>query len=315
MRRCVRPAPVLLLALLVTTSCGGRERPWTEAPRVAIDLVAKLSATSVPLLAPFEVQLDLYRRKDLEVDFEPAVPAGCSGTVELFGEQEFGDGRTRQAVLRLVPIAGPGPLKLPPFVAKAKDGTVSASTAELQLEVTSLLAQAGGELEAPAQPMLPRRPLWPWIAGAWVVLVLAALAFRVLRRGRRGPSVALATAVPPHIKAMRDLQRLRGQSRRSAVEIDAFYVAVSAVLRVYLEERFGLRAPERTTEEFLSEIEAGGPLSAAQCLEVRRFLQQCDLVKFAAQTPGDEVHLQTLAIAELLVESTRQDRVPLEATA
>ena len=34
----------------------------------------------------------------------------------------------------------------------------------------------------------------------------------------------------------------------------AFAIAVSDAVRVYLEERFQLRAPERTTEEFLRDL-------------------------------------------------------------
>ena len=120
-------------------------------------------------------------------------------------------------------------------------------------------------------------------------------------------------ATKRYTKALRELARLRAQSRRTAAEVEAFYVAVSAVLRVYLEERFGLHAPERTTEEFLHEVEhadASGAawLSTAHVLELRRFLQQCDLVKFAAQVPAETVHLQTLAIAVQFVEATRPDR-------
>jgi hypothetical protein len=122
----------------------------------------------------------------------------------------------------------------------------------------------------------------------------------------------LAAAGQPHVKAMRELARLRSAPRRTTAEIDAFYVAVSAVLRGYLEERFGLRAPERTTEEFLQELEQS-PALAGQRQELRAFLSQCDLVKFAAQVPGEPVHLETLATAERFVAATRADRVEVTA--
>jgi hypothetical protein len=35
--------------------------------------------------------------------------------------------------------------------------------------------------------------------------------------------------------------------RGTEAEVERFYVEVSDVLRTYVEERFGLRAPERTT--------------------------------------------------------------------
>ena len=109
----------------------------------------------------------------------------------------------------------------------------------------------------------------------------------------------------PHERA---LQRLRSAPRTTAAEIEAFYVEVSAVLRLYLEERFGLRAPERTTEEFLRELESGAALAREHRAELKQFLSQCDLVKFAAYRPSENDHLATFAIAEAFVERTRADR-------
>ena len=303
------------IALVALAACGGEPPPWQQAPPASIDLRARLSAESVPLLQEFRLTLDLFRRSDLEVTFDPQVPDGCAGRVELLPEQPLGSGRWRQAVLHLRPVRAPGELVIAPFHAAAKDGTVAASTPELKLQVTTLLAQAGAELEAPAPPRLPPVSRWLWVASAWAALLVVALLLWWRSRRSRVKQAPIAIAVPAHVKALRELARLRGAGRRTAVEIDAFYVATSQVLRVYLEERFGLRAPERTTEEFLQEVEAGGPLSVAQCLELRRFLQQCDLVKFAAQTPPEMAHLQTLAIAEQLVEATRQDRTPMEQSA
>ena len=89
----------------------------------------------------------------------------------------------------------------------------------------------------------------------------------------------------------------------------------SDLLRTYLEERFALRAPERTTEEFLRELEGGEALAKSHRAELERFLLQCDLVKFAAFQPGEADHLTTWALAEAFVEATRGDRAVAEAVA
>ena len=54
-----------------------------------------------------------------------------------------------------------------------------------------------------------------------------------------------------------------------------------SIIRRYLEDRFELRAPELTTEEFLTV--AGTPvlLSHEHQKLLRDFLRQADLVKFA----------------------------------
>jgi len=128
----------------------------------------------------------------------------------------------------------------------------------------------------------------------------------LLRRRSRAPLPG-EIAVPPHTKALRALARLRGAARTTPAQVEAYYVEVSNVLRVYLEERFGLRAPERTTEEFLRELEGGDQLAREHRTELERFLSQCDLVKFAAVVPTEHDHLAMFALAEAFVESTRSD--------
>ncbi len=90
---------------------------------------------------------------------------------------------------------------------------------------------------------------------------------------------------------------------------------MSGVLRRYLEDRFGLHAPERTTEEFLRELEFGDALARGHRAELRRFLMQCDLVKFARHQPVERDHVETFELASAFVESTRSDRAVLEVTA
>jgi hypothetical protein len=296
-----------LLLLWLAAACNGPEAPWPQAPNAPLDLKARWSATSMPLLSLVTLQLDVFARAGEEIDFAPALPDGCRGEVLPATTRPFDGGTWRHQELRLVPVRGPGELVIPPFVAKSKSGGV-ATTPETRLLVTSLLAKAGADVEAPGPPFPPPPRLLPWIALAGaVVLVLLLLAFVRRRRARNTPAEVV---VPPHVKALRALSRLRGERRTTAAEIEAFYVAVSHVLRLYLEEAFALRAPERTTEEFLAELEAGDRLRPEHRPELRAFLQQCDLVKFAAQVPGEDVHLRTFAIAERFVESTRPDTAP-----
>jgi hypothetical protein len=148
------------------------------------------------------------------------------------------------------------------------------------------------------------------LLGSLVCVALLVLLWWWLRRPRRGPPLPVEVAVPAHVKALRALARLRqaapAHDARDAV-VDAFYVEVSQVLRVYLEERFGLHAPLRSTEEFLAELEQDAALRPEHRQRLRGFLQQCDLVKFARLHPATDVHEQTLGSAETVVEETRSD--------
>jgi hypothetical protein len=122
----------------------------------------------------------------------------------------------------------------------------------------------------------------PWLLPAAIVgIVLLALGalglWRWLRR-RRLPRVLLPFEIA--------LQRLE-QARALMQPADAreFSIAVSDIVRRYIEERFGVTATHRTTEEFLHDLleSSHAPLARHRAL-LSEFLQQCDLVKFAGMS-------------------------------
>jgi hypothetical protein len=84
----------------------------------------------------------------------------------------------------------------------------------------------------------------------------------------------------------------------------SFCILVSDTIRVYLEERFDFRAPEQTTEEFLRELGETNLLSAEQKESLGKFLENCDLVKFAKYEPGENELRELHSAALQLVEET-----------
>lgn len=300
-----------LMAFALLAACGGPAAPWSQAPGEVLDLELAVSPTQVRVLEPVTVQLDLWRRDGVDVDFAPSID-GKDFAAETSRSPEIAllGGRWQRVTMVLRAVRGPGELVLPPFVAKSRDGSNTATTPETKITVVTALEGQSATLEAPADPFPPPTRLLRWIGLAAAILVVVTGTAWFLRRRRRPTGHADEVAVPPHVKALRALARLREAPRRSRAEVDAFYVEVSNVLRNYLEERFGLRAPERTTEEFLRELERGDGLAREHRGELERFLLQCDLVKFAAFEPGESDHLVVHGVAVAFVESTRPDRGP-----
>lgn len=146
---------------------------------------------------------------------------------------------------------------------------------------------------------LPPELLWLWIAvGAALGGLIAVLIWN--KWFRHAPAKPAAPPVPPHQRAkhrLADALTLLSQPK-------PFCTAVSDTLRLYLEERFEFRAPERTTEEFLVDLQATDLLNASQKEFLTGFLTRCDLVKFARHEPS-EADLRSLHSAALgLVEET-----------
>lgn len=281
---------------------------WGDRPVDGLDLRAALSTDAIELFGTVELTIDWFLGEGVEAAFSPEIPEAFVGEVGTPNTTTWTDpkGRWSRYVLALQPTEL-GELTIPPF--EVSSGEITATTAALSLTVTSVLEGAGEALEEPAPLFEPRTPTWVWWSLGAGVVGIAVLAFWLRRRGTRPRTDPETVALPPHVTALRALARLRSAPRQTEAEVESFYVAVSQVLRTYLEGRFGLRAPERTTEEFLPEVEQSGVLDAHQRAHLRQFLEQCDLVKFAAARPDPAVHESTFAFAETFVESTRPDRV------
>ena len=65
-------------------------------------------------------------------------------------------------------------------------------------------------------------------------------------------------------------------------------------------------APERTTEEFLTEMAITGKLEEKHKQLIRNFLEHCDLVKYAKYGPDNQEIEDTFNSAKTLVDETRE---------
>jgi hypothetical protein len=151
------------------------------------------------------------------------------------------------------------------------------------------------------KPPVPIPSGYAWLGWLLVLLAMAAAGIWAWRRWRqRRLAPVSAVVLPPHVRARRKLE----QALHYLGDPRQFCTAVSDALRAYLEERFQLRAPERTTEEFLHDLQQTDVLTTGQKLVLTDFLQRCDLVKFARFEP-DETALKDLHESALrLVDET-----------
>ncbi|HXR05161.1 MAG TPA: hypothetical protein VN836_10685 [Verrucomicrobiae bacterium] len=141
---------------------------------------------------------------------------------------------------------------------------------------------------------------WEWL---WVpaILATAALLFILWRRWqKRRLQIPEEPPVPAHIRAKQKLDEALALISRPK----PFCILVSDTIRFYLEERFDFRAPERTTEEFLHELQTTDLLVSEQKEKLGEFLESCDLVKFAKYEPGEPELHELHSSAVRLVEET-----------
>ena len=142
--------------------------------------------------------------------------------------------------------------------------------------------------------------LWLFVAAAALVVAGVAAWFVRRRLARRSEELA-SPPPPPHVVAWERLQRALGLIH----EAEQFCMEVSQIIRVYLEERFNLHAPDRTTEEFLLELQSSQRLAGEHKQLLADFLGECDMVKFAKAEPPEQELRNLHEAASRLVGETQ----------
>lgn len=185
-------------------------------------------------------------------------------------------------------------------------------TEEIPIQIASLLPEdlaeaklsgTRGRLREPTTTTPILRSPWFWLV---VALILLPALFFVIRHWMA--AITKQRRISAYEAAMKRLTKLesRGLPKAEAPEmIDGWYVELSGIVRRYLEDRYNLRAPELTTEEFLQVARGSGVLSTEHRKTLEGFLRQCDSVKFARYAPEDDESREALESARSFLHDTR----------
>jgi len=187
----------------------------------------------------------------------------------------------------------------------------------IAVEVTSLLGDQRAKLviediEDVVEMSRPAR-LWWWLwALAAVAVAAVPIEWLLLRRRRARRVVRIFKSV--HEIAYLRLRALVAANLVEQGQIKEFYERISGILRHYIEDRFNLHAPERTTEEFLAELRFTEALAPEDKKALEAFLTHCDLVKFAKHEPTTEQIQQVFDLVKDFIERTKSEERMVDVT-
>jgi len=140
-----------------------------------------------------------------------------------------------------------------------------------------------------------------------VVIIIALILFIIIfLQKRRKTKEAVIPIVPAHDIAYLALKQLMGKDYLSTGRIQEYYFELSNIVRHYIENRFQLKAPEMTTEEFLLKLKESEVLNSEQKSLVKDFLSHCDMVKFAKYLPRKNEIDSSYESAKNLVDQTKK---------
>ena len=134
--------------------------------------------------------------------------------------------------------------------------------------------------------------LWLWIVGiVALLLTVAALYFFVFRKKKLSAEEE-RKKLPPFERAIQDLKDLQNSKYLIESKHKAYYTRLTDIVKEYLEDEVHILAKESTTDELLAKIndlQQTGKLHLSEetINNLKRVLQNADLVKFAKSKPSD----------------------------
>ncbi|MBU1086841.1 MAG: hypothetical protein KKD05_04910 [Candidatus Omnitrophica bacterium] len=182
---------------------------------------------------------------------------------------------------------------------------ISAPSIKINLE--SVLEKEAEQLSA--KPLKPKLIIWRDFWG-WVILLIAigliGLIVFLVKKYMVKLKAQPIIIIPAHIIALEELRQLQEQGLIAQGKIELYFEKLSGCMRHYLENRFHLRAPWMSTEEFLSKAKTSPVLTTEQKHLLHDFLILCDMVKFACYESSANEANDLFAIARNFVEQTKQ---------
>jgi hypothetical protein len=162
-------------------------------------------------------------------------------------------------------------------------------TDPLEIQVTSELGDETPSL-ANLEAMLPPEPVpqalgIAWIGAAGLAGLLAVLLVLAIRR-RKGRPVEPPRRTPEEV-AQAALALLLAENLPARGLVKDFYLRLTGIVRQYVEDTTGIRAPEQTTEEFLRDMRSRAVFPPQRSVRLAEFLEAADLIKYAGQEPHE----------------------------
>ena len=143
-----------------------------------------------------------------------------------------------------------------------------------------------------------------WFIISGVLIMMMIITGAIIYKFRKKPLPVKL----PHETALEELEAARGNFLKNS-DVKEYYALISDCIRRYIERSFRLKAPEMTTEEFLSSLRESTVLSLDQKDLLKGFLNACDLVKFAKYTPARPEMESVFVAARKFIEETKDMNV------
>ena len=299
----------LILTMMLLAACvAGRAQEGNPATRLSRDTI--LIGDQIEWIIPLEMAPgEKYFLEDIA---DPPAPG-----VEIINPLQLdtvSNGRKSVKVEGKVILTSfdSGSYYLPPLIAMIERGSGVVDTLYMEgptLEVTTVpidtatyvIKDLKGQIKYP----LKFKELLPWIGLALLLALIVWALVRWITMSRANRTFLGKPIVkdPPHIVALRALDKIRKQKLWQNDKQKQFYTEVTDALRVYIADRYGIVALERPSREMLADLKKQD-IEEALYGKMDELFTRADLVKFAKYLASAEENEEVIPDAVRFVNAT-----------
>ncbi len=147
-----------------------------------------------------------------------------------------------------------------------------------------------------------------WGLGILAIIVLLIIVIVRLTRKKTKYVAPPPPAEPPHVTALRELNRIKEQRLWQEGKMKEYYTAITDALRVYIEGRYKVHAMELTTDEIMTVMKSQ-VIDGMSKEKLQQVLSLADYVKFAKAQPIDVENELVWNNALMFIQGTMREEV------
>ncbi|MDR3181195.1 MAG: hypothetical protein LBT61_04620 [Prevotellaceae bacterium] len=287
----------------------------------AQEVVLKASFDRDSIMIGEQVQWTLKATIDRSVEaFFPVIDSITDGRIELLKNEGLDTLQTSSSNITVqhtyvITSFDEGIYTLPeiPLLLRHRDGKLDTAYFErLSLLVKTVPIDTTTfepyDIKMPITYPITFMEVLPWaLSGLAVLALIAFVVYIIIRRRQHKPIFFKPKPKePPHIIALRELNKIKADKLWQNNKVKLYYTRVTDVLRMYMEERYNMQAMEQTSEEILQALKAM-QLPDELMDKLHELLSVSDLVKFAKYQPITDDNEKALVTAQEFVDKTKEE--------
>ncbi len=303
--------------IVILAVCGALFWPWPLALAVETrPLVPKITVKAKPrkitIGDPIDYRISVAIPSDFEINEDSSTVSTTDFAIKDYQRKNQEDkNHTINILFRyILSIYQTGKKQLPEYILsyrrRGDQQWQELKSSPVEIDVASVLDPGK---ESQLRPLKPKYSFWHnpfWWGLALLVLAGGLWAGVHVWRKRKALNALPVPQKPAHVIAYEELAELTDLRLLEQGKQKEYFEKLSHCVRRYLENRFNMRAPWLSTEEFLEQAKNSPALNKEHNRLLKNFLSLADLVKFARYSSSRQEAEDSYNAAKDFVDCTKK---------